>query len=489
MITWMQKHKKYLIITIWISTIAFVGAGFVGWGQYSYGDKAGAIAEVGNIKITQGDLEKSYSRLYTQYNEMFQGNFDKEKAKAFGLQHQALKQLTDEALLLNLANNYDLSITNKEILEKLMTQKFFFENGVFNKDIYKRVLSRNNLTMAEYEADLKKQLLIAKTLKLLPVETTKNEENIAMIAMKIADKIEYKLLIDKEITIDKSDKVVQNFWKDRKNDYMTEISYEVEYFKQPTIKTKNYSDSKIIAYYNDNKTHFKDENGKIISLEKSKNKIIQKLDEKATKNMALRNYIAYKKDKLDSTMKKHIVKISNQNNIFNRELLEKISKVVVTSPYLKPVKVRDSYYVVKLLKTMPSQVKTFNEAKELVLPLYITETKKDKLLALAKSSFKTFKGITTQFLTMKDSDKLDILTLNDSSEFLKKLFDTDKKSSFIVLNDGKIVLYRIVEQKLLTDVKYEKTDRMMNLKNSMFNEALLNNLNNKYNTKILVKGL
>jgi len=39
MITWMQTHKKWLIITIWIATIAFVGAGFVGWGAYSYGKK------------------------------------------------------------------------------------------------------------------------------------------------------------------------------------------------------------------------------------------------------------------------------------------------------------------------------------------------------------------------------------------------------------------------------------------------------------------
>lgn len=26
MITWMQKHKKWLIITIWVSAIAFIGA-------------------------------------------------------------------------------------------------------------------------------------------------------------------------------------------------------------------------------------------------------------------------------------------------------------------------------------------------------------------------------------------------------------------------------------------------------------------------------
>ena len=44
MITWMQRHKKWLIITIWISTIAFIGAGFVGWGSYNYGSSAGSSA-------------------------------------------------------------------------------------------------------------------------------------------------------------------------------------------------------------------------------------------------------------------------------------------------------------------------------------------------------------------------------------------------------------------------------------------------------------
>ena len=50
MITWMQKHKKYLVITIWISTIAFVGAGFVGWGAYDFNkSRATSVAKVGDI--------------------------------------------------------------------------------------------------------------------------------------------------------------------------------------------------------------------------------------------------------------------------------------------------------------------------------------------------------------------------------------------------------------------------------------------------------
>jgi len=155
MITWMQRHKKYLIITIWISTIAFVGAGFVGWGQYSYGDKAGAVAKVGEIEVSMGDLQKAYSRLYNQYNKVFQGNFDEEKAKSFGLQKQALKQLIDQSLILNLANDYDLRVSDAELLSEIKSQDFFFKDGVFSKEVYKTMLSRNNLGMKEYEKDVK----------------------------------------------------------------------------------------------------------------------------------------------------------------------------------------------------------------------------------------------------------------------------------------------------------------------------------------------
>jgi len=166
MITWMQRHKKWLIITIWISTIAFVGAGFVGWGQYSYGDKAGAIAKVGEHEITMGELQKSYSNLYAQYNKVFQGDFDEEKAKSFGLKKQALEQLVDQALVLNLAKSYNLSISNQELINELKTQTFFFKNGLFDKETYKQVLSANRMSLKEYESALKKDLLIKKVLTL-----------------------------------------------------------------------------------------------------------------------------------------------------------------------------------------------------------------------------------------------------------------------------------------------------------------------------------
>lgn len=488
MITWMQRHKKYLIVTIWISTIAFVGAGFVGWGQYSYGDKAGAVAKVGEVEITMGELQKSYSRLFAQYNDMFKGEFDEEKAKMFGLQKQALTQLTNQALVLNLANSYDLRISDTELLTDLQKQDYFFKDGVFNKGIYKETLSRNNLTTKEYEADLRKQLLIQKVLQLLPVEENENEKNILNTVLNIADKIEYQVLTDTNITIDISDKSLKPFWESKQHDFMTEVSYQINFIKQAKL-SKEYDDAKINKYYEENKPHFKDEDGKILSLENAKDKVIDELNAKATKELALRTYIAYKKRKLDPNITVENTLISQSNNQFNAEVLDKIANLSITSPYLKPVEIDKEYYIFELTKINPSKMKTFEEARESVLPLYTEQTKKEKLLKKAKESLQTFHAASTDFITTQDSMALSELTIPEANNFLAQLFSSQNKQGVISLEDGKVVLYRILEQKMLdiTDTNHESS--ITQLKNTMFNAGLIKMLQNKYNTEIFIEGL
>jgi len=488
MITWMQRHKKYLIITIWISTIAFVGAGFVGWGQYSYGDKAGAVAKVGNIEITMGELQKSYSRLYAQYNKMFQGNFDEERAKSFGLQGQALKQLTEQALILNLAESYDLRVSDAELLAELKTQEYFFKDGVFNKEIYKEALSRNNLSMKEYEADVKKQMLMQKTLKLLPVEANDKESAILDTIMSIADKIEYKVLTNEEISIDTSDAALKPFWESKQQDFMTETSYEVKYIKQDKV-TKEHDEDKINNHYAQNKTHFKDAEGKILTLEAAKEAVLSELNAKATKDMALRGYIAYKKGKLSDDIKVYTTIISQSKNPFNEETLQKIQKLSVTSPYLKPVEIDGEYFTFELVKTNPSITKSFEEAKSSVLPLFITTQKKEKLLELAKNSVKTFKGTPTDFITNRDAIKINDISTPEANEFLMQLFNSQEKRGIISLNSGKVVIYNILEQKLLENTNSNQDNSIVRLKSAMFNEGLIKNLQNKYKTEIFIQGL
>jgi peptidyl-prolyl cis-trans isomerase D len=484
----MQRHKKYLIITIWISTIAFVGAGFVGWGQYSYGNKASAVAKVGDIEISMRELQKSYSSLYSQYSQMFQGNFDEEKAKSFNLKKQALMQLTDQALLLNLAKSYDLQIYDDELLATIKTQKHFFKDGAFDKDIYKKILSRNNMSVQEYENDLRKQLLIQKIFKLLSVNVNDKESKIIPTIMKIADKISYKVLDSSKIEIDTSDKLLKPYWEKKQQNFMSEVSYDIKVIKQQKIST-TYDDAKIKERYNENKTHFKDADGKILPFEDAKDAVIAELNAKATKDAALRTYIAYKKNKLPSDVEVLSQTISKSSNPYSDEVLDKISKLSPTSRFVKPVLVDGEYYTFELIKTNPSKVKTFQEARKDILPLYIAEQKKSKLLELAKNSMATFSGETTPFITINDGAKLTEINPQQANEFLIKLFAQQQKRGFVSLNSGEIVLYNILEQKLLSKSDNNNDDSIIKIKSAMFNEGLIKTLKNKYKTEIYIEGL
>ncbi|MBN2815608.1 MAG: SurA N-terminal domain-containing protein [Campylobacterales bacterium] len=488
MITWMQRHKKWLIITIWISTIAFVGAGFVGWGQYSYGDKAGAAAKVGNVEISMGELQKSYSNLYMQYNQMFQGNFDEEKAKQFGLQKQALNQLIQQALIINLANSYDLSISDSELIEALQQQEYFFKDGLFDKETYKSVLSQNRLTTKEYEADLKKNLLIMKTLAMLPVEATENEKNILNTLTSIADKINYKVLTNDDVTIDTSDEKLKAFWETKRQNFMSEVSYDIKYITQQALNNE-YSEAELSKYYEANKTHFKDAEGKILSLEDAKVAITKELNDDATKDKALRAYIDYKKGNLTEDVAVQSTTISQSNNPFSAELFKKVTELSSASPYLKPVSVNGVYYIVELVKTNPSEMKSFEEAKAEVFPLFVQQERAKQLLALANESLGKFSGKTTDFVTVEDTDKITLLTQTEAKEFLGKLFTSDKKRSFIQLSNTKVVLFDVLEQKLLPNTNTAQSEDIVRFKSAMFNEALIKELQNKYQTEIFIQGL
>ncbi|SFV50133.1 Peptidyl-prolyl cis-trans isomerase PpiD [hydrothermal vent metagenome] len=485
MISWMQKHKKWLIITIWVSTIAFIGAGFVGWGAYSYGDKASAIAKVGDIEIKISEFQRAYSDIYNQYAQIFQGNFDKAKAKALGVDKQALKRVIDQALILNLAKDYEVTVSDKELARSIAALPYFQKNGKFDKELYKLLLSQNNLSIKEFEEGMRKELTIAKTLKLLPVKTSAQETEIVNTIYNIADKIEYKLLTSKDIKITPSQKELKKFWEQNKDRFKTETAYTIEYIIQKPLH-KTYTQKEIDEYYNENKTHFRSSDGKVLSLNDAKEKIVAELDTKETKKAALKSYINFKKQKVTATKK---ATISSSKNPFNQEILKKVSELKSPSSYLKPIAYNNSYIIIKLVSITPSKPKSFQEAKRDLLPLYIAQKKKEKLLEIAKNSIAKFKGTKSDFITLKDSQKLTKLPLKVAKKFVRELFQNQKKRGYIIIDNKNIVLYGILEQKLLSNNHNESAEVIGQIKQNLFDKNLIKTLKSRYDIEIYYKGL
>lgn len=444
MITWMQHHRKYLVVTIWISTIAFIGAGFVGWGQYSYGDKASAVAQVGDISITAEELQKTYSNLFNQYNQLFQGKLDEKQAQQFGLQRQALKSLVDQALILNLAQSYRITVSDQELFDVIKNQKAFYKGGSFDKEMYASVLGQNRLTIKEYETAMRKELLIQKTLYLFtPAATTFETDTIAS-AQGVADKIEYKLLTPASVAIASDEAGVKAYWEKHQNEFKKEASYDLS---------------------------------------------IIHMGAQATQNDALRRYIDFKKGALSPSENVTTTTVSAQNNLFSPEMFKEITSLTTQKPFLKPRKVGDEFVIVKLDAFNPAASKTYEEAKAEANAGYINEMKKSKLQELAQNSYKTFSGNTSDYIMHTQTTALSGLSAAESAEFIDKLFASKQKQGFLTLKSGNVILYNVLEQKLLQDKTVAEENTAMKLKGNLLNQKLMKMLETKYPVKIYAEGI
>ena len=153
------------------------------------------------------------------------------------------------------------------------------------------------------------------------------------------------------------------------------------------------------------------------------------------------------------------------------------------------MEVNGVYTTFKLVKINPAQVRAYEEVKPLLLGEYIAKQKKEILLDLAQKSYTSFKGSVSDFITLQEGAKLKELTLAEANEFLNALFKSQNKQGYIPLQNGKVVVYNILEQKLLQTSDKKQDDTMLQLKSAQFSNGLLENLKNRYEAQIFIEGI
>ncbi len=486
MITWMQKHRKYLVITIWISTIAFVGAGFVGWGAYSYNRKrAGAVAVVGDRKITVREMSDAYNNIYNYYQNQLKGALTQEKAKKMGLERIALGQLIDEALMLNYADKLGLTTLDSEVENALENTKAFQQNGVFNKDQYYRVLRNIGIRAKDYEDSLKKQITLEKLNNILKLSPTPLEVETFGASLFMQDKLQIKFIQADPSKIVINDKTLKSFWEKRKKSYLTTKTYELAVVKVP-VSFIQVDENETKDYYKKKRYSYTDKNGKILSYENAKNRVIKDLQFKKGKRFALRKYLALKRGKIQADEN---MTISIKQNFFPQDKL----KTASIGDVLKPFVFGNDYIIAKLKKIDMPKPMTFEEAKRKVKEDYLQVAKKQELENEAKKLVENFKkGKDIGFVSRDDIKKIKGLSELEAVDFLSQVFGSSAKKGYKVF-ENKAIVYKVLEQKLLDKNKLKIYSKLLesNVKNVKFaeiNQKLLSKLKQMYKIESFYKG-
>jgi len=485
----MQKHNKYLIVTIWVATIAFIGAGFVGWGSYQYGSKASAIGQVGDVEITQEKFDMTYQNLYNQYNERFNGKFDNAKAQEIGLPAQAFNTLASQAQLLNLAKQYGIVVSDEELGRYVTSIEGFQKDGVFDKVIYATYLKNRGLKTKTFESVLRDELTVQKLMNLIDMDAVSMETDVLASALSIADKVAYKVITPSEVTVELSEADLKSYWEQFKEKYVTARSYVLEILWTDSEGTE-VTEKEVHDFYDKNSYNYVGADGKQFTFEQAKAIVEKDYKVKKTKKEALKAYVAFKKGERKANETKTVTENSPE---FTSALWEELSK---TKPgdLLKPKVTGSKYATVKVMQIIEPKTKTFAEAQSQV-KAELTAQKRDELLeARSKEMLKNIDKeqlVTTDWMTMSKFDNMSPLSQQETLQFLQKLFTSSAKNGMITISNS-IVIYKIVEQKM--DNIDNNLSKMVkgnvdNIKRSVFEANLFKTLNEKYPAQKFVKGI
>jgi len=485
----MQKHNRYLVWTIWVATIAFIGAGFVGWGSYQFGSKASSVAKVGEIEIKKAKLDMVYSNIYNQYNQMMQGKLDEKRAKELGLVKQAFSTLVTQAKILNFAKEMGIVASDKEVANRLQAIKAFQKDGIFNREIYEGYLKNQRVKAKVFEATLREEITIDKTLALLETESLPLEKEAVFAAMNVADKIAYRVLTLSDINITEDEAEVKKYWETHKDNYITDKKYELDIVWTQSTTTP-VTEKELEAYYQSHSFNYTDAEGKQLPFDIAKERVSRDLKLKKTKKSAQKSYIAFKKGELKSSER---VTLPIDDSTLTPELWSEIREKA-EGDILKPKIVADRYATVKIIQIIEPKVMHFEEAKEKVTKEYRLHAQKEGLLRLANATLKNFDETNTtvsDFITLEKHDNLKSLNSQESVQFLQKLFTSSEEKGTIHI-PNKIIVYTIIDQKLLP-MDENRTNLIKNsvdqIKKRVFETNLLKLLDKRYSTEVYIGGV
>lgn len=457
MISWMQRHRKWLVITIWVASIAFVGAGFVGWGSYDFNlNRTSSVAKVGGEKVGFMEFNRRFSQLFSYYQQVSNGTLTEQQAREQGLDAVALQTLIDDKLLINFAKELGIGASEDEIISILITDKEFADaSGNFDKEIYYRLLSQNGIDAKDYEQMLSDSIVLIKLNSLfnLPVR----EKELEMLASNffMQDVLSVQLVrADKKDNAKVDEKALKELWEKYKEEFKTQKSYEISTYFLPTKKLANVDKKALQEFYEKNKQNYKDFSGKILAFEDVANEVEDNYALEAIKTEANKAYLALSKKELEF---QGDLSIDDNDVYYPIELLKSGKAGLVLKPFVFEQDGQNGYMIVRINAINSARTKTFEEARAEILPLYRLNEQKQALEQKASKALLNFKGKNIGSVsrdTKRSSDKIDDKMMNDGefAFFLMNVFNSAESKGFVLFDD-KAVLYSISGQNLISTNK------------------------------------
>jgi peptidyl-prolyl cis-trans isomerase D len=156
----------YLIFgAIIVVFVAYFGQGSVGFTSMG-GPTSGYAAKVNGEEISVREFQSAYGSMLQAYKQQTGGNFDEAMAEQLGLKDTVLDRLVERRLLVEVAKDSGLSVSDDEVAKAVREVAAFQKDGQFDFPTYKAVLANSvGLTPDKFEEEVRGDLLREKMIQ------------------------------------------------------------------------------------------------------------------------------------------------------------------------------------------------------------------------------------------------------------------------------------------------------------------------------------
>lgn len=159
MLATFRAHAKGWIAWVFVVLVT-VPFAFWGIGQYRSLVTTNYVAKVNGEKIMPHDLEQAYQQAYQQKESELGNKFNPTPAQEKALKMQTLQQLIENALLRQQALHDHLVVGATDVRAQIEDIPAFQANGHFDFQQYKAILASNGMSVPQFEAQVKSQLVL-----------------------------------------------------------------------------------------------------------------------------------------------------------------------------------------------------------------------------------------------------------------------------------------------------------------------------------------
>ena len=192
MLNAMRRNVRNLSWVLWLVIIAFV-AFYI---PDLIRGPSNVIARVDGEPIYVAEYQQALQQQSEYYRSVSGGNLPDDFLQQIQIEQIVLEQIIRERLILAAARDQGLSVSNREINERIRQYPAFLQDGVFiGPDRYKQVLRSNGIAFDEFESQLADEILFQKFTELVANGVTVTDREIEDVYQRANEQVQFDFFV------------------------------------------------------------------------------------------------------------------------------------------------------------------------------------------------------------------------------------------------------------------------------------------------------